>query len=48
MKNILFILCTFFCLSSCESFLDLTPESQPNANSFYKTESDFNGAVIAC
>lgn len=48
MKNILFILCTFFCLSSCESFLDLAPESQPNANSFYKTESDFNGAVIAC
>lgn len=48
MKNILFILCTVFCLSSCESFLDLSPDSQPNANDFYKTESDFNGAVIAC
>lgn len=48
MKNLLFILCTVFCLSSCESFLDLSPDSQPNANDFYKTESDFNGAVMAC
>lgn len=48
MKNILFILCAVFCLSSCEAFLDLSPDSQPNANDFYKTESDFNGAVIAC
>lgn len=48
MRNILFILCAVFCLSSCESFLDLSPDSQPNANDFYKTESDFNGAVIAC
>ncbi|MBD9094074.1 MAG: RagB/SusD family nutrient uptake outer membrane protein [Bacteroides oleiciplenus] len=48
MKNILFILCAVFCLSSCEAFLDLSPDSQPNANDFYKTENDFNGAVIAC
>lgn len=48
MKNVLFILCAVFCLSSCEAFLDLSPDSQPNANDFYKTESDFNGAVVAC
>ena len=48
MKNILFVLCALFCLSSCEDFLNLSPDSQPNANDFYKTESDFNGAVMAC
>lgn len=48
MKKILFIICTTLCLCSCENFLDLSPDSQPNANDFYKTESDFNGAVISC
>lgn len=48
MKNILLIVCTCFCLSSCESFLDLSPESQPNAKEFYVTENDFNSAVMAC
>ena len=38
MKNKLLIVCAFFCLSSCEGFLDLSPESQPNAKEFYVTE----------
>ena len=48
MKNKLLIVCAFFCLSSCEGFLDLSPESQPNAKEFYVTENDFNSAVMAC
>ena len=47
MKNKLLIVCAFFCLSSCEGFLDLSPESQPNAKEFYVTENDFNSAVMA-
>ncbi|WP_461079952.1 RagB/SusD family nutrient uptake outer membrane protein [Spirosoma flavus] len=33
-------------ISSCQSdFLNLTPQSQPNADNFYKTANDFNNAV---
>ncbi|GAB3573481.1 RagB/SusD family nutrient uptake outer membrane protein [Spirosoma luteolum] len=33
-------------LSACQSnFLDLTPQSQPNADNFYQTANDFNNAV---
>lgn len=47
MKKISIILTGLvFCLSSCKDFLDLEPEFATNESSFYKTEKDFETAII--
>jgi len=47
-KYLLYITVFSFLLSACaKSYLELNPESQPNANDFYKTEAQFRQAVNA-
>ncbi|QGY42568.1 RagB/SusD family nutrient uptake outer membrane protein [Maribellus comscasis] len=46
--KILVTICIIAMLSACnESFLDLAPISQANVNSFYKTQSDFETAIVS-
>ncbi|MEH6307957.1 RagB/SusD family nutrient uptake outer membrane protein [Olivibacter sp. CPCC 100613] len=45
-KNIIWILLFVLSLSSCsKDFLQLTPDSEPNADDFYETEEQFEQAV---
>jgi hypothetical protein len=48
MKKIIIFSLLALSLSSCNDFLDLYPESQASTGGFYKTQSDFNAAVVAC
>lgn len=45
-KYILCIACTTLFLGSCTNFLELSPAHQINENNFYKTENDFERALI--
>lgn len=44
--KIIFALAMAISITSCESSLDLAPESQLSSSNFYKTTSDFEQAVI--
>lgn len=44
---LLIAVCITLVLSSCDSFLSLTPPSQATANNFYKTTADITNAVTA-
>lgn len=48
MKNILIIVMSVLCLTSCENFLNLEPISQASAVKSYKTAEDIDNAVMAC
>lgn len=42
----LILFCSFFAVTACQSdFLDLSPQSQPNVDNFYRTANDFGNAV---
>jgi tetratricopeptide (TPR) repeat protein len=45
-KNILALLLVLTGMSSCNDFLDLVPEHQISNNVFYKTQNDFERALI--
>lgn len=46
-KTTIFTLIFAICLSCTNSFIDLDPKSNLNANSFYKTQQDMNQATLA-
>lgn len=48
MKKYLFISLLLISMTSCDDFLTLYPEAQASTGVFYKTQSDFNAAVVAC
>lgn len=48
MKKLTTILCGLILLTSCESFLDVTPLSEYTDKTFYKTPDDFEMAITAC
>lgn len=49
MKTFKYILMTFSCacIYSCSDFLDLSPVSNMNENAFYKTQGDFETAIVS-
>ena len=48
MKKYIFISLLLISMTSCNDFLTLYPEAQASTGVFYKTQSDFNAAVVAC
>jgi len=48
MKKILTLIVIFSCVSCKKSFLEIAPQSQANAESFYTTAADFDAALTGC
>lgn len=45
--KVFLIICTSLAISCSENFIDLAPISNSNVNTFYKTQSDFETAVVS-
>lgn len=48
MKNTILLLIALMTVSACSDFLDVAPEKNPSAGTFFKTDKDATDAVNAC
>ena len=48
MKNLLLVPCLMFCLSSCQDWLTIQPETQVTKEDMFKTQGGFYDALIGC
>ena len=48
MKNLLLMSCLIFCLSGCQDWLTIQPETQVKKEDMFKTQGGFYDALIGC
>ena len=48
MKNLLLMSCLIFCLSGCQDWLTIQPETQVTKEDMFKTQGGFYDALIGC